>query len=141
MKKYLIILWLGLFSFIVNGQRQTQFAIKKVLSIQEQAWNQANLNGFMAHYWKSDSLTFVSKKGIKKGWQAVYDGYQKSYADRGEMGVLTFQIFKIQKINRKNAMVTGSWKVVNASGTFEGYFTLWFKKIKRKWLIVQDHTS
>jgi ketosteroid isomerase-like protein len=137
--KVVFIFLIGVFN--LNAQSTNQKLILKVLQQQQTAWNQANLNGFMAHYWKSDSLTFVSKKGIKKGWQAVYDGYQKSYADKGEMGVLTFQIFKVQTINRKNAMVTGSWKVVNASGTFEGFFTLWFKKIKRKWLIVQDHTS
>ena len=139
--KHKVVLIFLITVFNLNAQSINQKLILKVLKDQETAWNQANLNGFMAHYWKSDSLTFVSKKGIKKGWQAVYDGYQKNYADKGEMGILTFQIFKVQLINKKNAMVTGSWKVVNASGTFEGYFTLWFKKIKRKWLIVQDHTS
>lgn len=117
------------------------FKIKKVLTLQETAWNKSDLNGFMSHYWKSDSLTFISKNGIKKGWQSVYDGYQKSYADKGEMGTLTFEIFKVDMVSSKNALVLGSWKVVNAKGTFQGYFTLWFKKIKRKWVIVQDHTS
>jgi hypothetical protein len=95
----------------------------------------------MKYYWKSDSLTFISKNGVKKGWQSVYNGYKKSYSDKGEMGTLNFNILKVEVLSQKNALVLGSWKVINASGTIQGYFTLWFKKINRKWVIVQDHTS
>jgi ketosteroid isomerase-like protein len=141
MKQFIFILTISFFHLGLQAQTAQHQKILSVLRVQEQAWNNADLKGFMAHYWQHDSLTFVSKKGIKKGWQAVYDGYQKSYADKGEMGSLTFKVYNINRVNRKNAMVTGSWKVVNASGTYEGYFTLWFKKLKRKWLIIQDHTS
>lgn len=115
--------------------------IKLVLLAQEEAWNKGDLDGFMAHYWKSDNLQFVSKSGIKKGWQSVYDSYQKNYTAKGEMGKLNFQVLSIEQINKTNAMVTGTWKVVNNSGVHQGYFTLWFKKIDGKWLIIMDHTS
>ncbi len=134
----IIFLFLIIQSF---AQSNTEKNIVGILNEQQNSWNQSNLAGFMKHYWKSDSLTFISKNGIKKGWQSVYDGYQKSYADKGEMGTLTFEIFKVELLSNKNALVLGSWKVVNAKGTYQGYFTLWFKKIKRKWVIVQDHTS
>ncbi len=123
------------------SQSKKLVKISDVLITQEKAWNKGDLHGFMEHYWQNDSLTFISKKGIKKGWNSVYEGYKKSYADKGEMGTLSFKIFKIDLVGPKDALVLGSWKVVNASGTFEGYFTLWFKKINRHWLIVQDHTS
>jgi len=123
------------------AQSNTEKEIVGILNEQQNSWNQSNLAGFMKHYWESDSLTFISKNGIKKGWQSVYDGYQKSYADKGEMGILNFEIFKVELLSQKNALVLGGWKVVNAKGTYQGYFTLWFKKIKRKWVIAQDHTS
>ncbi len=134
----IIFLFLIIQSF---AQSNTEKNIVGILNEQQNSWNQSNLAGFMKHYWKSDSLTFVSKNGVKKGWQSVYDGYQKSYAEKGEMGTLNFEIFKIDLLSNKNALVLGSCKVVNAKGTYQGYFTLWFKKIKRKWVIVQDHTS
>ena len=115
--------------------------IKLVLQQQEEAWNKGDLDGFMQHYWKSPELQFVSKNGVKKGWQSVYDSYQKNYAAKGEMGKLNFQVLSIQTIDKKNAMVTGTWKVENTSGVHQGYFTLWFKNIEGKWLIVMDHTS
>jgi hypothetical protein len=115
--------------------------IKLVLLAQEEAWNKGDLDGFMQHYWNSTELQFVSKNGVKKGWQSVYDSYQKSYAAKGEMGKLNFQVLSIQTIDKNNAMVTGTWKVENTTGIHQGYFTLWFKNIKGKWLIVMDHTS
>ncbi|MDP3927833.1 MAG: DUF4440 domain-containing protein, partial [Bacteroidota bacterium] len=115
--------------------------IKLVLQQQEEAWNKGDLDGFMKHYWKSPELQFVSKNGVKKGWQSVYDSYQKNYAAKGEMGKLNFQVLSIQTIDKKNAIVTGTWKVENTSGVHQGYFTLWFKNIEGKWLIVMDHTS
>lgn len=116
-------------------------SIKLVLIEQEEAWNKGDLDGFMKHYWKSENLQFVSKNGIRKGWQAVYDSYQKNYTSKGEMGKLSFSILDIQSIDKKNALVNGSWKVENKSGVHSGFFTLWFKKIEGKWLIVMDHTS
>ena len=115
--------------------------IMKVLTNQENAWNKGDLDGFMAHYWKSENLQFVSKSGVKKGWQTVYDSYQKNYAAKNEMGKLQFNVLNIEQINGKNAMVTGSWKVENKSGIHQGFFTLWFKKINGNWFIVSDHTS
>ncbi|OYU96012.1 MAG: DUF4440 domain-containing protein [Bacteroidetes bacterium B1(2017)] len=115
--------------------------VMKVLKLQECAWNNANLDSFMLFYWNSPDLRFVSKNGVKKGWQPVYDGYKKNYAEKGQMGKLSFVISSIELVSNDNAMVIGSWKVENSTGVHEGYFTLWFKKIKGNWLIVVDHTS
>lgn len=141
MKKQTILLLLLLCNSLLFAQSKQEKEIRAVLALQQEAWNKSDLNGFMSHYWQNDSLQFVSKKGIKKGWQTVYDGYQKNYAAKNEMGVLSFQIFSVDACSKKDAIVVGSWKVQNTAGMSEGYFTLWFKKIKNKWLIVLDHTS
>ncbi len=43
--------------------------IRVVLEQQVQAWNRGDLEGFMAHYWRSDDLVFKSPKGETHGWQ------------------------------------------------------------------------
>jgi ketosteroid isomerase-like protein len=139
--KQVIVLLLLSYSSLLFAQSKQEKEIRAILTQQQDAWNKADLPGFMAHYWRNDSLQFVSKKSIKKGWQAVYDGYQKNYVAKNEMGVLTFHIFSVEACSKKDAIVVGSWKVQNTSGNSEGYFTLWFKKIKDKWVIVLDHTS
>ncbi len=147
-KRMKVIKLMAIFCLLLTYQAsaQSQFqkdssAIQAVLFQQQDAWNNADLDGFMAHYWKSENLQFVSKNGVKYGWQKVYDGYKKNYQDKGEMGKLTFGIISLSAINEQNYMLTGSWKVENKSGSPSGYFSLWFKKIGGKWLIVSDHTS
>lgn len=143
-KKNLLLLLL-IFPFaIVYGQQQKNketIAIIDILSKQEAAWNNGNLDSFMLYYWHSPALRFVSKNGVRKGWQAVYDSYKKNYSDKDEMGKLGFEIKSIDLIDKENAMVVGSWKVENKSGSPAGYFSLWFKKIGGEWFIIMDHTS
>ncbi len=143
-KKNLFLLLLLFPMAVAYGQKKNHqefLAINAILSKQEAAWNNGNLDSFMLYYWHSPELRFVSKNGVRKGWQAVYDSYKKNYSDKGEMGKLSFDIKNIDLIDKENAMVVGSWKVENKSGTPNGYFSLWFKKIDGQWLIIMDHTS
>lgn len=116
-------------------------AIKEVLKLQQNAWNNGSVDSFMLHYWNSPELRFVSKKGVSYGWQKVSDNYKKSYSNKEKMGQLEFDIKSIELINPTNAIVVGAWAIQNNDGNPSGYFTLWFKKIKGKWVIVLDHTS
>ena len=116
-------------------------ALQNILHMQQSAWNNGNLDSFMLFYWNSPELRFVSKKGVNKGWQQVYDNYKKSYAGKSQMGILNFDIKSVELIDRKNALIIGSWEVKNDTGTHAGYFSLWFKKMNGNWVIVVDHTS
>lgn len=95
----------------------------------------------MQGYWKSDSLMFVGKTAPTYGWQNTLNNYKRSYPGKAAMGVLTFDILKVEVLDPKNAFVFGGWHVKQADKTLGGYYTLWFKKIGGKWVIVCDHTS
>jgi ketosteroid isomerase-like protein len=122
---------------------QSKQAILKVLSIQQDAWNRGDIDGFMQGYWKSDSLVFVGKTAPSYGWQTTLDHYKKSYPDKATMGTLNFTIVKVDVMDKTNAFVLGGWHLKRDSnkGDVGGYFTLWFKKIDGVWVIVCDHTS
>src|ERR1044072_743116 len=141
LKISLLVSTLGGCAASLQAQSREQHEITSILQLQRAAWNNGNLDSFMLYYWHSPELRFVSKKGVRKGWQEVYDNYKKSYAGKEQMGVLDFAIKSVDLINPSNAMVIGSWKVSNNSGIHEGYFTLWLKKINKQWVIVVDHTS
>ncbi len=115
--------------------------IKQVMLMQEEAWNRGDLDSFMVHYWNSPKLRFVSKTKVRMGWQNVYNNYHENYAEKGDMGVLTFEVKSVDMIGKEDGLVVGSWKVDNKNGSFAGYFTLWFKKIDKRWQIILDHTS
>ena len=126
--------------------------IHRVLAEQEQAWNRADLEGFMAGYWHSDSLTFIGKSGLNKGWQRTLDNYKKSYPTPEKMGKLSFTILKIEELSKNCAYVVGKWHLARKTTQttndnldnledLEGHFTLVWRKIKGKWFIVSDHSS
>lgn len=115
--------------------------IMLVLNDQVKDWNTQNIEGFMSGYWQSDSLKFIGKSGITKGWKNTLENYKKNYPDKNAMGTLRFEILSIEGIHSKSAMVIGKWYLTRTIGDVQGIFSLLFKKINGKWLIVCDHSS
>lgn len=113
----------------------------KVIEKQQKAWNSGSLEKFMDGYWKSDSLIFVGSIAPTYGWQSALDHYNGRYPDKSFMGTLTFTVIKVEVIDKNNAFVLGAWNLKRLKDNPNGYFTLWFKKIKGDWVIVVDHTS
>lgn len=116
-------------------------AILEIMAHQETAWNTGDLEGFMKGYWESDSLRFIGKSGITFGWKPTLANYQRSYPDRAAMGQLHFTILRVESTGKHTAFVTGAWKLVREKDTPQGYFTLLWRKIDGKWVIVADHSS
>lgn len=116
-------------------------AIMQVFQAQEDAWNAGEIDTFMEGYWKSDELAFVGASGPTYGWQNTLDNYKKRYPNRTAMGKLKFEILKLRKIDKKTAFIIGTFHLTRTIGDLSGYFTLVWRKINGKWLIVSDHTS
>lgn len=143
--KYLFLFCISLFLLsgcqpVLNKTNQSQL-IQKVLFGQESAWNQGNIDAYMAGYWNNDSLKFIGKSGIQYGWKNTLDNYKKSYPDKATMGTLKFNEIKIDVFSDESAFVIGKWQLTREKGNIGGLFTLLFKKINGNWLIVCDHTS
>ncbi len=137
-------LFLVLFTFLsfhIFAQSESEVAVRKVLAMQEQAWNRGDLQGFMQGYWKSDSLQFIGKNGVTYGWQKTFDNYKKSYPDTDTMGKLFFTLLHVQELGKESIFITGKWDLQRTKGNVGGYFTLLFRKIAGEWVIVSDHTS
>jgi ketosteroid isomerase-like protein len=118
----------------VFSQSTDEAAILKVLTTQQAAWNKGDIE-------KSDSLTFIGKNGITNGWKQTLDNYKKSYADSVAMGKLNFEFVELKQLSPVYFFVTGKWHLTRTNGNIGGSFTLLFRKIKGKWLIIKDHSS
>lgn len=141
MQKVLLYVLL-LFCFSSFSQKQN-LAIKRVLlNMNEQviAWNAGDITGFMNYYWNSDSLKFIGSKGVTYGWQKTLDNYLKNYPDKTSMGRLKFTILSSEQLSKTSVYVIGKWELEKDKPT-GGHFTLLWKKINKRWLIVADHTS
>ncbi|PBQ32169.1 DUF4440 domain-containing protein [Sphingobacteriaceae bacterium] len=135
-----IVLILCLFFVRTTSAQNNTADVLKCMKKQEESWNKGDIPGFMNYYWKSDSLKFIGSKGITYGWQQTLDNYIKSYPDKTAMGILKFEIKECTQLSPTSIYVIGSWELQKKKQA-GGYFTLLWKKIDGKWVIVTDHTS
>ncbi|WP_431110644.1 YybH family protein [Winogradskyella poriferorum] len=143
MKHIYFVFALLLFNCNNNTEQKDTFetdkaGILKVLNLQEEAWNNHDLEGFMQGYWKSDSLKFYGSSGLTKGWENTLNNYKKGYPTKTESGTLNFVINDISKIENNNYWVMGEYHLKREIGNADGVFIIIFKKINGEWKIIAD---
>ena len=129
------------FSVSAFSQSTNEIEIRKVLTDQIMAWNRGDLDAFMQGYWKNDSLTFIGKSGVTHGWLQTLNNYKKGYPDTAAMGKLSFEILQMKKLSPEYYHVVGKGMLKRSIGDLAGHYTLLFKKIKKRWVIISDHSS
>ncbi|NNV55349.1 YybH family protein [Limnovirga soli] len=141
-KKSLLLIGVFLVAVVTTyAQSADEKAIRYLMHQQIATWNSGNIDAFMETYWKSDSLLFVGSKGPTYGWENTLNNYKKNYPDTAAMGKLRFDILSIKPLSPEYIFVLGKWHLTRTIGNVGGTFTLLFKKIEGKWLIVADHSS
>ena len=126
------------FEFNKPNLKEDKAAILKVMTTQEIAWSQNDLDGFMEGYHQSDSLKFYGKSGLTKGWQQTLDNYKKGYPTKDHSGTLIFEIIDLSLIENQSYWVMGRYFLSRNVGDANGVFMVIFKKIKGEWKIVAD---
>ncbi len=132
--------------FLIFGCTKSTFeadklAIQHAMNNQAMCWSSGDLDGYMNGYWKSDSLRFMGKRGITKGWQTTLDNYKKSYPDKAAMGKLVFEVVSYEPLSPTQMFVTGKWTLLREKDTLGGYYSLIWRKINGEWKVVFDHSS
>jgi ketosteroid isomerase-like protein len=121
--------------------KSIEAAIREVLQTQQRAWNAGDIDRFMESYWKSDDLTFSSGGKMTRSWQSTLENYKKKYPSRSDMGELSFRNLEVTPLGSQAAFVLGEWQLDRESADLGGNFTLVFRRVGEKWVIVHDHTS
>ncbi|MDP4678740.1 MAG: nuclear transport factor 2 family protein [Cyclobacteriaceae bacterium] len=131
------------FMFLHCSQQSqnTESVITDLLYEQEEAWNNGDIKSFMKAYWVSDSLKFIGASGVTYGYNETYEGYQKRYPNRATMGKLKFEVVNFSMLSDDIVHLVGKWDLTREMGDIGGHFTLIWKKLDNKWLIISDHTS
>jgi beta-aspartyl-peptidase (threonine type) len=114
--------------------------LRSILEKQKRAWNEGDIEGFMADYWKSDEMTFQSGGNRIHGWDTLLQRYKTNYAGE-KMGVLNFTDLEITVLTRDVAYVLGRYHVKQKEAVLEGVFTVIFKRMPEGWKIIHDHSS
>jgi ketosteroid isomerase-like protein len=148
MKKFYLLTLVALAAGIMWAQSAKQdfttvdTAVRAVLQSQVDAWNHHNLEQFMAGYWKSPDLTFVSGTTQTQGWEPTLQRYRRTYQAEGRaMGTLSFSDLSVEPLGTDFALVRGKFQLVMPDGKEpHGVFTLVFRKFPEGWRIIHDHT-
>lgn len=128
-------------SVCVHSQSNDEQAIRRILNDQTEAWNSGNIENFMRGYWKNDSLMFIGKSGVTRGWKTTWENYKKNYPDTTAMGKLSFYLVQVKQLCPEYFYVVGKWHLKRTIGDLSGHYTLLLKKIKNQWFIISDHSS
>ena len=123
------------------GRETDRAAITSVLTAQQDAWNQGDVDKFLVGYWHSPELTFSGSSGISRGWDGVMARYKKNYPDRAAMGHLDFSGLEFHFLGKDAALVLGRWHLKRDKGDAGGVFSLVWQRFPEGWRIVHDHTS
>jgi ketosteroid isomerase-like protein len=126
---------------LLPAQDKDKQQILSILDRQTRDWNSGNIDAFMVGYWNNDSLMFIGQSGLTYGYQKTLANYKKNYSDTAQMGKLSFDILEVRKISPTNYFVVGKWFLKRSVGDIRGHYTLLFRKIAGRWVIVADHSS
>jgi ketosteroid isomerase-like protein len=127
--------------FTVTAQSKAEREILSILDRQTGAWNRGDLEGFMNGYWESDSLMYIGKQGVTYGFASTLRRYRENYGDTARMGRLTFHILHVKRLSPRYVQVVGRWSLRRSAGDVGGHYTLLFRRMSGRWLIVSDHSS
>lgn len=119
----------------------TAATFREILDRQAGAWNRGDIDAFMQDYWDSEDLTFSSGGQTRRGWNATRDRYRTRYPTKAEMGTLRFTLDETQALGPHAALVLGQWDLDRSAGPIGGNFSLVFRRLDGRWVIVHDHTS
>ena len=128
-------------SFSVFSQTKDETEVRNLLAKQNAAWNRGDIDAFMIGYWENDSLMFIGKSGVTYGYKNTLANYKKNYPDTPTMGKLTFTLIKVEQLSPEYFHVTGKYHLTRTIGDASGHFTLVFRKINGKWVVISDHSS
>jgi len=116
-------------------------AIKKILTAQQECWNNGDINGFMKGYWNSEELIFTSLNHKPAyGWENTLERYKNSYPTKSSMGELNFEILDLRLISKTTATLKGKWELIREKDHPNGLFWLDLEKFDKDWLITKDST-
>jgi ketosteroid isomerase-like protein len=115
--------------------------VYNVILDQLRYWNAHDIERYMECFWKSPDLLVVNDGEQVLGWAEVLATYQRGFPNRDQMGSVTLQRVKLQKLG-PDFFLGLSWFVVRTNGR-DSYSTdtMIFQRFPEGWKVISDHSS
>lgn len=105
------------------------------------AWNRGDIDGYLAAYWHSDKVRWISEGIVNYGFEAIAVAVKARFDSPDNIGRLEVANLEIQLLSESDALVFGAWAHTTHAARHHGVFTVHVKKIDGEWLIASDHSS
>ena len=89
---------------------QDQIAIRNILTQQAEAWNNGDMEGYLAGYYPDERTVMISSSGVRNGFEEIAARYRKSYP-AGQMGELDFDQLSFEALRPDLYQVLGRYHV------------------------------
>ncbi|MGH8287903.1 MAG: YybH family protein [Steroidobacteraceae bacterium] len=106
-------------------------------------WNRGDIAEFAHSYKNSPDILFIGRS-VSHGYAQMLAAYRRHYANRAQMGRLSFSHLAVQPLDEQFATVTGNYHLRRGKaggGDSDGYFLLVFEKTALGWKIVRDDST
>ncbi len=106
------------------------------------AWNDGDLDAFMADYANAATTSFMTPDGPVYGPEEIRARYASGFAADAHRDSLRFEDLNVRRLPPLIGLVTGKY-VLHDDGkvTSTGWFTLVLRRVGDGWRIVHDHSS
>ncbi len=111
-------------------------SVTAALDAQVEAWNRGDIEAFCALC--AEEVVYVGASGVRRGREAVRDGYLRNYPDRAAMGALSLELESLDE-RGDTAIAVVRW-AVRADAEHGGHALLVFERRDGGWWLAWDAT-
>lgn len=120
-----------------------QLDVTKVVLAQEKAWNNGDLDAYLAEFKDADDTEAILN-GPVRGFSAIRAAYHSSFPNKEAMGTLEQSSVEVRELGPSFALAIGHYRLARSrkgGGDAEGNFTEVFEKTDQGWkLIFSENT-
>ena len=120
-----------------------QLDVTKVVLAQEKAWNQGDLEAYLAEF-KDAEDTEAVLNGVVRGLGKIRDAYHATFPNREAMGTLEQSSVEVRELGPNFALALGHYRLTRSrksGGEAEGNFTEIFEKTEGGWKLIFTETT
>lgn len=105
------------------------------------AWNNGDLDGYLAGYWESEQTRYISNGKVIQGYTAIAESYKSRFGATADLGQLELTQFEVTPLSPADVLVFGVFEHRMDGRSSSGAFTVHLRNFDGEWLIVLDHSS
>lgn len=117
-------------------------SVTAMLERSADAWNDGDLDAFMADYASAASTSYMTSDGPVYGTEQIRARYASRFATNAQRDSLRFEDLSVRQLQPLIGLATGRY-ILHRDGqvTLTGWFTVVLRRMGDGWRIVHDHSS